>query len=327
MSTITQTYPSLVEVVRRLNPNGSIATIAEHLAKLNPILDHIPWVEGNLPTGHRVTGRTALPAPTYRKLNEGVDGTMSKTTQYDEVTCMLEAYSKIDVDLCKLNGNTAEFRASEEKAFVESFNQELVRAFLYESTAANPERMQGLSPRYTSSTTGTNAGYVFKGTNSGVNCQSVWLISWDPDKVFGIFPKGSQGGLSYQDLGQQLVPDSANKQFLAYVGRWQWKPGLCVRDYRYNVRMQWDPDDTTNFANTATGLMDMMGDSLTTVYQLTPNARFYMSRKSFKLMQNQLKNKQANYLEWVDAGGKRVAQYLGVPVTILDALVDESAVS
>ena len=45
--------PNLVNVTKRLDPDGTIASIAEILNQNNPILEDIPLVEGNLPTGHR----------------------------------------------------------------------------------------------------------------------------------------------------------------------------------------------------------------------------------------------------------------------------------
>src|SRR5436190_10241112 len=129
MSTITDSgFPTLLNVAKRLAPNGSIATdIAEILNKELPLLEDMPWKEGNLPTGHRVTSRTGLPSPSWRKLNQGLDPVKSETAQYDESTGMLEAFSKVDAALAALNGNTVAFRASEDKAFLEGFSDEVER--------------------------------------------------------------------------------------------------------------------------------------------------------------------------------------------------------
>ena len=39
---------------------------------VNEVLDDMPFVEGNLPTGHKSTIRTGLPQAAWRKLNYGV---------------------------------------------------------------------------------------------------------------------------------------------------------------------------------------------------------------------------------------------------------------
>ena len=89
----------------------------------NEILEDAVFMEGNLPTGHRVTVRTGLPAVYWRSLNQGVPGSKSTTAQVDEAVGMLEAYCRVDKDLAELNGNTPEFRLSEDTAFLEAMNQ------------------------------------------------------------------------------------------------------------------------------------------------------------------------------------------------------------
>ena len=52
---------TLADWAKRLDPQGKVPTIVELLAQSNPILDDVAYMEGNLPTGHRVTVRTGLP--------------------------------------------------------------------------------------------------------------------------------------------------------------------------------------------------------------------------------------------------------------------------
>ena len=72
MSTLSTNNPTLADVAKTLDPNGSIAKILEVLNQRNDILDDLSWTEGNLPTGHRTTIRTGLPEPSFRKLYGGV---------------------------------------------------------------------------------------------------------------------------------------------------------------------------------------------------------------------------------------------------------------
>ena len=105
---------TLTDVAKRLDPNGKIDKIVELLAQTNPILQDMMFVEGNLPTGHRTTVRTGLPATTWRLLNYGVQPSKSTTAQVTDACGMLEAYAEVDKALADLNGNTAEFRLSED---------------------------------------------------------------------------------------------------------------------------------------------------------------------------------------------------------------------
>lgn len=329
MSTLTDTaFPNILNVARRLNPDGAIAAIAELLSKKgDDLVNDIPWVEGNLPTGHRITARTGLPSPTWRKLNQGLDPVKSETTQYDETCGMLEAWSRVDRDVARLNGNEQAFRASEDEAFIMSLRQQLGTAVFYESVITNPERIHGLSPRYGGTTGYTASPYVFKGTNSGTNCHSVWLINWAPRKVYGIYPRGSGVGLQYENLGLLPTRDANNKEFLAYVSQFQWKCGVAVEDYRYTVRYQWDPDDA-NFADTAKNMYLGLQQMVVTAYDMGESARFYMDRTSFAKLQAQLGANANNYLQWVTTeNGRLIPAFLGVPIRVTDLLVAETAIS
>jgi hypothetical protein len=329
---VTSAYPTLVDVTNRLDPTGAIPSIAEQLTKLNPMLEHIPWVEGNLPTGHRIVARTGLPSPTWRKFNEGLNPIVSSTAPYDESCGMLEGYSKIDVDLADLNGNTAAWRASEDRAIIEGFAQEVGTGLFYHSTKIDPEKFYGFSPRYATAS-GTTKSYVQTiGSCSTTGCYSIWLINWDPERIFGIYPRGSVGGLQVQDLGKQLVLDGDSKQFLAWVTRYQWKVGLCVKDYRYAVRAILDTGDTTattggwNAANKTLflGMTDMMAQC----YSLDQgNPHFYMNRLTFGMLMKQLESNTANMLQWADKSdgtGVKIPQFLGIPIHITDLLVSET---
>src|SRR5690606_24016210 len=95
--------PTLVDVMRRTDPNGAIANIAEVLTKKNPFLEDMVFQEGNLSTGHRYTSRHSLPSVSWRRFNEGVRPSKSGTTQHDEACGMLEGFSAVDTELAKLN--------------------------------------------------------------------------------------------------------------------------------------------------------------------------------------------------------------------------------
>lgn len=52
---------TLADHAKRMDPTEDPA-IVELLSQTNPILTDMVYVEGNLPTGHRTTIRTGLPA-------------------------------------------------------------------------------------------------------------------------------------------------------------------------------------------------------------------------------------------------------------------------
>lgn len=204
--------------------------------------------------------------------------------------------------------------------------QQVATAVFYESAITNPTRIHGLTPRYAATTGYTASSYVMKSITSGVDGQSIWLITWEPRKLYGIYPKGSSAGLKIQDMGEQRVLDSNSAAFRAWCTWFQWKLGIAVEDYRYAVRFQWDPDTAGN-ADTAKGVYTAMQDMLSTIYEITPNTRFYMNRTSKKKLDTQLASNSANFLEYIEAGGKRIPAFMGVPIRVTDSLVAETIIS
>jgi len=148
MSVLAATHPTLLDVTKRLDPEGKIDTIAEILSQTNEILDDMVWLEGNLPTGHRTTVRSGLPAPTWRKLYGGVQPTKSATVQVTDACGMLEAYAEVDKALADLNGNSAAFRLSEDRAHIEGVNQEFASTLFYGNEANEPEAFTGFGARF-----------------------------------------------------------------------------------------------------------------------------------------------------------------------------------
>ena len=75
---------TLSDWAKRLDPNGQVPVVAELLTQTNEILEDAVFMEGNLPTGHRLTIRTGLPQVFYRMINQGVPTSKSVTAQIDE---------------------------------------------------------------------------------------------------------------------------------------------------------------------------------------------------------------------------------------------------
>ncbi len=77
-------------------------------------------------------------------INSGVPKGKSTTVQITDTMGMLETYAEIDKSLADLNGNTAEFRLSEDRAFLEGMNQRMAQTLFYGDTSVNPQQFMGL---------------------------------------------------------------------------------------------------------------------------------------------------------------------------------------
>lgn len=333
MATLASNAVTLLDYAKRLDPDDRIAAVIELLAQTNEVLDDMLWLEGNMVSGHRITQRTALPSATWRKLNEGVTPTKSRTAQVDEATGMLEAYSEVDKDLAELNGNTAQFRLSEAQAHIEGINQEFVSTLFYGSSATAPEEFSGFASRY-NSLSGEISENVLDGSGAGSDNSSIWLVSWAEDKICGIYPKGSMAGLQHKDLGLQVVQDStgiAGAKLQAYLDHWQWKCGLAVKDWRYAVRIA--NIDISNLVtkSSAADLIELMIKATHRIPNLSAGKPvFYMNRTVFQMLDIQRRDDviSGGGLMYEVVDGKRVPMFRGIPIKIVDQLTEaESAVS
>ncbi len=236
----TNVYPNLVDWARRADPDGSIAIIAEMLSQCNEVMKDMIWQEGNLPLGHKTTVRTGLPQGVWRAANQGVPSSKTLTAQFQDSIGELVDYSIVDKSLANLNGDVAKFRYSEDMGHIEGLSQQVASALFYSNEATAPTQFTGFAPRYNtvSTTTAKNAVNVIDGGGTANANLSIWLVGWGDHTTFGIFPKGSQSGLQYEDKGD-VVPayDSNGNRFEAYTSMFKFKLGLCVKDWRYNVRI------------------------------------------------------------------------------------------
>lgn len=229
---------TLADWTKRQNPNGTQADIVNLLSQNNEILQDMQWIEGNLPTGHKTTLRTSLPAATWRLLNYGVQPSKSTTAQITDTCGMLEAYAQVDKKLADLNGNTGAFRLSEDKAFLEGMNQTFAKTLFYGDQNVNPQQITGFAPRYNAIANATQAGNIIDMGGTGSTNASMWIITWGTDTVHGIFPKGMIAGLKQEDVTTPApLSDGNGGLYQGYRTHYQWDCGLTVRDWRYVVRL------------------------------------------------------------------------------------------
>ncbi|MFU5758695.1 major capsid protein [Pseudomonas aeruginosa] len=331
MATIGNTVPTLLDVAKRLNPDGGgIMPIAELLSQENEMLLDMPWYEGNLPTGSRITTRTGLPDVIYRKLNSGVPPSKSTTAQVDEACGILEGRGQVDKDLALLNGNTSAFRLSESKAFIEAMNQTQQRTSFYGNQDVTPEGFTGIAPRFNTVSTATaaTAANVIDAGGTGSTNTSIWLIGWGENTVHGIYPKGSQAGLVHNDLGEGDAFDENGNRFRAYMDQYQWKAGIAVKDWRYIVRIA-NIDASTLTKNAASGadIIDLMTQALELIQGLTGvTPVFYVSRRIRSFLRRQTVNKvAASTLTYENVAGKPALMFGEVPVRRVDAILNTEA--
>lgn len=332
MAVIGGAVPTLLEVAQRLNPDGSQAEIAEVLTKKLPILQDMPWYEGNLLTGHRFTVRTSLPTPTWRSINEGVPVSKSTSAQADETCGLLEDFSQCDRELALLSGNVDAFRLKESKPHLEGMAQTLGYQLVYGSVTTNPKAFTGFMPRY-NALTGTNqSSQIIDGGGIGSNLRSILLVGWGEGKVYGIYPKNTTGGLQHEDAtspsGNQIAGappagvlfDANGNRYMGYVDHWMQRCGLAVEDYRHVVRVaNISPATLTPDGSSGAKLQNLMVQASHHIED-PEGAIFYADRLTLSFLDQQILEKKNPFLGYGEVGGRRTMMFGQIPVKRLDAL-------
>lgn len=331
MVALASNNPTLLDHAMALDPDGSVAAVVEILNQTNEMLADMTFVEGNLPTGHRTTMRSGIPEPTWRRLYGGVQPTKSRRVQVTDSCGMLEAYAEIDKALADLNGNSAEYRLSESRAHIEGMSQALQQTAIYGDTTVNPERFDGLAPRY-NSLSAENADNIIDAGGESTDNRSIWLVVWGIDTCHGIIPKGSTSGIQVNDKGQVTIEDvdGAGGRMEAYRTHFRLDSGLTLRDWRYVVRIcNIDKSLLVADASTGANLPELMFEAL----ELIPNLgagrpAFYMSRDVRTKFRQQLANEtKQSTLMYENVGGIKSVMFNEVPIRRVDKLsVDEARV-
>lgn len=330
MAVLANSALTMGDHAKRIDPDGKAALVAEILGQTNEILEDMTFKEGNLATGEQVTIRTGLPTVYWRSINKGVPSSKSTTVQVTEACGMLEARSTVDKELIKLNGDSAQLRVTEAKAFIEAMNQTQAQTLLYGNPANDPRQYLGLAPRYSNLSAG-NAQNIIDAGGTASNNTSIYLVVWGDNSVYGTFPKGTEMGLQQQDLGEQRVLDADGNPYQAMEELYNWKNGLVVKDWRYCVRIC--NINTANLVaeSSAADIVKLLSRALDRIPNLNAGkVAIYMNRTVHSMLRIQAVNKSSNALS-IEKGltqfGHPAAwtSFLGYPLRKVDQLLNTEA--
>ena len=340
MTISASTHPTLVDVANVNEPDGQIAQVAELLNQQNEMLPDMVMVETNEPLSHRFSVRTGFPSGAWRSFNEGVQPSKSKTATVTANVGNYEMYAEVDRDLANLNGNSAAWRLQEERPFLEHMNQEMQAAVIRGNEVSTPGTFSGLQSWYatrTVSNTASSADNIIHAGGSGTDHASIWFVCWSPMTVFATYPKGSQAGLQVNDKGEVTIEDAdgSGGRMEAYRTHYKWNMGLCVKDWRYAVRIaNIDKSDlladVTGSSYAGANLPDLMFQAM----EIVPNTgmgrcAFYMSRDVRTKVRQQLSHRTAeSTLTMENVGGVPTQMFAGFPMRRVDALaMNEGTIS
>lgn len=325
MSTLAASNPTLSDIAKLTEPDGGIVTdIGEILMQDNEILLDATFIEANGGTYHRHTQRVGIPEPTWKRYYQGVAPTKNTYATLDEPIGMMENRSQVDEDLLTHSGNPNQVRLHEATGILEGFNQSFAQTLLYGSVATSPAKFNGVLGRY-SSLTAVSGENIIDAGGTGSDNTSILLMSWSPRHSFCIFPRGSKAGLDRKDLGLQQLTDSDGSRRAVMEEQFKQHVGLCVRDWRGNVRIANIDKSLLVAQSGAPAILELLAAAVEKLPSGGARHAIYMSRTVKTMLRIQCM-KQANvYLTIGQEEGRPKLMFDGIPIRKVDQMAADEA--
>jgi len=330
--------PSLTDIARALEPDGTVTEIVNVLSRANPLLGDLQFREGNLPTGMTYSVWKSLPAAQKRRLNQGVAASSARSEQKQVGMSIWAGFNEVDIKAAKLAGGASttgidSYRSQELLAFVEGTSQEIATELIYGDETTDPDSINGLASYYGEiSTDETNPGFnIIDGGGAASTNTSIYLVAHGLSSVFGIFPKGSKAGIDVIDRGVQIrdeVVGGVNTKLSVYTTEIGIDLGLVIKDWRSVVRIaNIDVTDLTADASSGPNLANLMQQAIDRLpLHLVDKAVFYCNRTINTYLTLQVGSKSNNMFAY---GGNALAPTIfnakGVPIKRQDCLLETEA--
>lgn len=328
MAAIGTDNPTLYDVARALDSKGRLTRIVNLMKQRSAIVEDAVWTPSNGKTKHTVTSVVGLPSPVWGRINKGVATTKHKEAQFEESLGMMEDASEIDARIKRIEGsNFAAYRARMDDNKQLAMVQTLETAVIYQSTVATPESINGLAPRFDSTSQPSGGAQIIKADASptGSDMTSAWFVKWSEDACHMVYPEGESAGIEMKDMGEVELADATGAKYPGYKTYFNWICGLVVEDWRQVVRVC--NIDTGSLSASGTNIIE----ALIRGYHRINNPeggrlRLYMNRTLFTFLHLQSRKEGiTNPMLTTMIEGKPVTTFMGIPVRVSDSITDTEA--
>lgn len=324
MVTLAANNMTIEDAVRSTDSKGNMLPTGEILNQRNGIVPDLRWREGNLVAGHAYTQRTSLPAIFTVVVGQGTPETASSKAQIIESPEILGGWQVMDENVANYGADPAAKRASEDVAFIESFDETVAKRVFYGNGASAPGQMNGLSVRYgtiAANTGGTKQMIVDGGGTGSIN-MSCWLVGHSPNAFYAWYPMGTPGGLYRKDWGPEPRTNADGTTQVVYRTQYQWSIGIALQDPRYVSRLC-NVDRATLTAGTSPDLFTKMIQQINLIFDINACAPTYYCNRTYRMMlEVQARNDvlAGGQLKYDVVDGKRIEFFQNIPVTYVDQL-------
>lgn len=336
MSALGSNLVTLADVAK--SKDKKIGKVAEVLVQHNEMLNDIPYMEMNEGTIHKEDIRSALPEVYYRKANQPIPASKSTTEERTFQASHFESKSQIDKAVAQRGGmdRVAYNRWNQAQGHLQAQAQELAALTLYGSPSTSNRKTAGFFDIFsTLAASEETSKQIVDGGGTGSDNTSILKVHWGEQSVFGVYPKGTQAGLSRTDhsAGGKLVQipgldvNGNPGHFYGYEEEFMTDHGLVVKDFRQAARIA-NIDVSDLKTGSAADLIDMMISANYLIDSLqNGKGCWYVNRtiEAFLHKQARADVSAGSGLNYENFEGRQILTFLGDPVRRMDSLLNSEA--
>lgn len=340
-------YMTLADLVRRDASANGYVPVVDVLSQSNPLIYDAPYVMTNNHATHVYSVFDQLPGSAWKAFNLGLPASVDKISQQTEEVSIMGQLAIVDEDEVAIADNWDTIRAQRDKRFIEKLGQDMTWASFYANKANNALAFNGFANRPAFNSLGGNVGGAINGLTQVIDnatrywgsvasaangLTSIWIVNWDPERAYFIYPKGqAYGGVKVDDKGLQQMKDANSNLYWAWMTKYTISMGIAIPDPRMIVRIA-----NIETINSATGQWSAKGfhedaviDALNSMANLGGGQpMIYCNRHVLMEMAKKAKNfTQARFDQDSTLGGKYVLPTLyGAPIRLIDKLGNQGNV-
>lgn len=334
MAALGASLVTLADVAK--SKDKKIGKVAEVLVQSNAMLNDIPYMEMNEGTIHKEDIRSALPEVYYRKANQPIPASKSTIEERSFQASHFESKSQIDAAVAKRGGvdRIAYNRWNQAQGHLQAHANEQASLAIYGSPVDSNRKTAGFMDIYsTLATTEPTSKQIIDGGGTGSDNTSILKVHWGERSVFGIYPAGTQAGISRKDhsAGGKLVQIHGTDEngnpgtFWGYEEEFMTDHGLVVKDYRQAARIA---NIDVVLLKSGVGAADLIDLMISANYKIDSLSNgkgvWYVNRTIEAFLHKQALTKvgAGAGLSFENFEGKQILTFLGDPVRRMDALLN-----
>jgi hypothetical protein len=316
-------YMNLIEAQKREGYDDAAMVLGE-AAKINQILQVLPWMPASHGTYNEVFQASRLGKGAFSKANSAMNIMSSQGGVVSEPVKLYDGESRVDERVLKGVRDPQKVRDSEDALNLEGALQDWVTALFYGAISTNPDSFDGLATRRS-----TLGAYALGAGGTGSDVTSVYIMELSKRGLYMTYPAGAGApAFNIEDRGKSLVRTAANDgDMWAWIRHFEIWSGLTIRDDRALLR----------FANLetsgSTGNFLDKSDVFITLKNKLPqrgmDAVAVCNRTVMAQMENALMAKSNMALSITDVEGfGPVIKWAGIPFILSESIVDtETAIA